>query len=111
MLTVTGGHLDFIGTEGEVGGEEGALGFMVVGEGRRVKEPPAKRSLPPYSGVWAIRSSTHPNAVRQLYTLQFVCPKKRSIYTLQFLERISLPKEIRQEYNRLKIQPNCKKIS
>ena len=58
MLTVTGGHLGFIGTEGEREGGEGALGFMAVGEGRREKQPPAKRSPPPNSGVWAIRLST-----------------------------------------------------
>ena len=92
MLTVTGGHFGFIGSKG--GGGEWALGFMAVGEGRRVKEPPAKRSPPLNSGVWAIRSSTQMPLGR--FTHYNLSAQRNGQFTRYNFLRISLPKEIRQ---------------
>ena len=46
MLTVTGGHLGFIGSKGGRG-----VGVGVYGDGRREASRPAKRSAPLNSGV------------------------------------------------------------
>ena len=91
MLTVTGGHLGFIGSKGGRG-----VGVGVYGGGRReASKRAACQTVPaPNSGVWAIRSSTQMPLGR--FTHYNLSAQRNGQFTRYNFLRISLPKEIRQ---------------